>query len=1408
MLASPTLDDWVSRYEDLDPAERPGYALKQIAAWYHHMSKPTGNHVPDTFFWDLSLLKSILAAHLKDGELAFKASVDSATLLAYQHTLTVFTTNWEAAAKEAVDCRFKRLRQAMRAGHINLSYEHLFQEAAWTLECLTPHNLREVDAYAWQKNVPIFLGPEESKKSLRQLQQHYQEYQYKVYTTREDTTLWLLVWRTLKLAYVVSQPLSYKFPGNSESTGFVVEKDFFSNLGIRDRFGHALPEMSGRAVELVELLVEEYCKNIYQAYKREDKSCGYYDAVSDSPFISADVDEFDRRLSEKRVSARLLYLAHRAALRLSSIKGQDDLRWNRMAVDGTSWPILCASQNRLDDKLLDRKAIDLKHSVKAKLFAKPAGHSRISAFDYVHYPFPETRAHEVAASEQITRELGSPGILSDGARVQHVVNRPPRHVLPPSNVSSWATWRLRGPIGFLCYVLSSRWRSRKVKPRPEAKPRAALTHRPDLKKRLISPLSPMKDASTRIERASALATVPKLRGGGGKASSRRPRTPGSPSRPIYSPITDDGNDGNGEQGMPANGESTDVAVTTRSASPDHGIEQPLTTAEKDRRLRRFRVMTGTDSKPAYHNERFINDFLEPNGWNVELAIETYIEGVMNRQVSRNTENALGPNAASPTPRQRSPPPAAYYDPDPDPSLAPPRRPSTKSRSPAVRNTAPRPGTFDDIHDDSSSSDSLDDSDDSDPVFTYGEHGMSRVRSNRAVEYDAAGDGDSIEEEDEDQGEDQSERVHGNDDSSWNISSRFVDPSLMQGGNSDNGNTNAGGGKLEGEHEPINVPEDDETSDMYGDGAEDEENVEDDADEDDEVQNAGSDSGLDQENVPVPSMRDRFGPHPLFDIFEDDAPADVRRGNAPSARGNDSLFANNSGAQHPDADRPLQSIEDGAEPELPPQHGRYSPPRGLEGRPRSGIASGQYGTGLAFIDPLDDDDEDDEDYQPPADDGSPPHQSPQAYADMLRNGYGDGDATQSENDENHPPAPVVPRQPLAVLEERDPSLPRSGRLSPHAPGREMPCHPCPVYAGEYHHNCRCQYELLPPPPYVHSRSPAAGSAQQPQQPPAADQPGDGASPRYSPPDDRRDMSHPIIVRPATLPDPFADDANAEPQPANDSIRSRSSEDSRSRRRRIRDGKRATEGPGRPAPATPHATRARSAFSRHRNPTPPTQRRLSPRAQPDSEPDLRQSQISAESNSDFGLGDIRQHSPGNDRIKARSSSGQPGPSAIKQTSSKERRRAQRSGWRARATTSEIAAFEGSGLPFPPDSPAPVDRQTLRAAGTQAQPQANMQPIVIVPAPAANPANANAPRRVIPMQIYLDTMFRDEMMAELDRRSIAYRPNAAAAALAARLHQADREDNLGLGNAMAFRLIMNQPDAKKRPKGWKMPKKPPGS
>lgn len=101
----------------------------------------------------------------------------------------------------------------------------------------------------------------------------------------------------------------------------------------------------------------------------------------------------------------------------------------------------------------------------------PRGRNMLSAFDYVHCPIPENRAYEVANSRLISRDLREPGHVSEGLRVEDVINLPPLHCRNPK---SWTTWKQRIPLGpyEIFRLLGSTFldRVRGIRPQPQQRP--------------------------------------------------------------------------------------------------------------------------------------------------------------------------------------------------------------------------------------------------------------------------------------------------------------------------------------------------------------------------------------------------------------------------------------------------------------------------------------------------------------------------------------------------------------------------------------------------------------------------------------------------------------------------------------------------------------------------------------------------------------------------------------------------------------------------------------------------------------------------------------------------------------------------------------------------------------------------
>ena len=1238
-----------------------------------------------------------------NGSIKRKKSSNKTSAELQHPTSEVYSDSPEVGeAKQAIDARFKDLRLLLQSGNITLSDEEAFREAAVALEAILSTSALSIGDWSI---------------AFKKLLDHYQEFQYVTYNAREDTMLWLLIWRTLKIAHWGSRQPGYHFPGTTGSSGFVIEKEFFELAGISSKLAAAMPEMTLDASERVEFLVAEYCGNVDDArtVANKDPACKAYRGISQSPLSSVEIEKFNSYLEEKRVSPKLLYLAHRAAVRLTYLKGRDDLTWSRCATGDTAWPVLL-TQNESPKSL---------HSAMKKLAGDLVGHNRICAYDYVHYPFPETRAHEVAANEQITRELGSGGIISDGARVEYVVNRPYTHVLPPSKLSSWSTLRLRGPVGALIYAIKATFRGGRR--RPAAKARANLSRRPDTKKKVHSPLSPTKDPARRISKESPFKSVPKLRGGGNKASSNPARTPGSPQRPIPSPFTDIGS---GEKRTPPGKKSPQRPVPSPYTDIGSGEKRTPPGKKSPRK-------TSTSKSSSKSPQR------------AQAADAASVSARNAERVARNIDNSLRTNRQSPT--RPSGLGISFYDPRPDPSLAP--------SDTVVRDQTPRKGLFDSNFDDAStSSGSESKASDSDndsprvPIYAAGQ-GVSLIDSDPDILGEDEDDDDDDEDEDDDEeGEDEEEVDEGDEEDSdssipkpdWESSSKSKSRSSSGGDGSDKENQASGNitkdpsgwGDISsnfidlsptrngGSNKENAVPADDSEDDEN----EDENQQPSPASGGDKENAAPTDSGADKENKDEQADEDqRRSSVDNQDLVRNavgthlhDAAGETRNGNSPSAQGGDSLFPQ-APAYHPDI--PLPSIEVADSPPAAPAPAAPVNPTQVSPMPR----------GIIPLSSDHDSDENDENQAP-----APPQPQPPAPFQY--------------------PSPPQPRVPFGVIQQNyDSESPDPIPQYHGLPIYEQTCHPCPIYEGEIHHLCRCPIGGHSPPPPVGPMPamPPAGLAwtfhvspqsQQQQPPPPASE---SRQPRNrtrrqrgTPQRPRRSVSSPRIVRQTQGNGPFGG-----PLPR-------------------------TQLPQVPGAYGLQATVGLQAALRA-NAGPVT------RARGASFVAIRQEDISSESDQEPHVPILLPTGPINVPSSQRSLT----PGQVKKSPHSSQ---------ARSPARAPSHTPGRSLP-----------RGVRLTGSPFRGQA---PPVRIPSAQRAQSPAQAPRVPITMDEYRTTMFRDEMIAELHARDITgFATNTTAAVLAQMLADADVNGNLGLGNMMSYRMLSGNLEARMRPRGWRLPDRP---
>lgn len=262
--------------------------------------------------------------------------------------------------------------------------------------------------------------------------------------------LWLLIWRALKATYY-QIGLSNSLQDTPKQS---LEASFFQRPGIRSFFARLAGSSDASIPRCVEDTVAQYCRYIAKCRDDPDDRYDHLRRYANTGLQRHVVDALEAYIDGGQLRPNDLEKLERAAVRFNfindgpvtirrwtSIDKADD--WTIESLDmwspttalapGPNSPTL--SRHREDDQ--DEKTsqgsqpeYDQFMPLKS-LFPQPVGINIKSAFDYVWCPLPETRAHEVAQSRLISRDLSHQGILSEGAKVEDLIDIPPAHARGP-----------------------------------------------------------------------------------------------------------------------------------------------------------------------------------------------------------------------------------------------------------------------------------------------------------------------------------------------------------------------------------------------------------------------------------------------------------------------------------------------------------------------------------------------------------------------------------------------------------------------------------------------------------------------------------------------------------------------------------------------------------------------------------------------------------------------------------------------------------------------------------------------------------------------------------------------------------------------------------------------------------------
>ncbi|EXJ95854.1 hypothetical protein A1O1_00979 [Capronia coronata CBS 617.96] len=524
---------WVLSLPPLGERSTPGevrHFLDAIADYFGQWSSHDQLVGPASFFGDMNVIIgrmeefASLPSHIRSYPVVSRALVEC------EKQYELFASLWARAARRGL-CDKLATMNASLSSSLSLVRESDFTALLEDIRVISTPPGFSSRAEAGQ-NVAVLLSQDDARDATLLCEALHYRFQNATYKT-ETKRLWVLVWQGLKTAFLAYQEHgSAALPQNSS-----VELSFFSDTRVVRRLRLLTQSPDAANPRTIEEMVGHYCRYIADCHAKSDNKFAHLRGLRNEPLKAHVLASLQKFIETGKLETSTLPKLHFAVIRLNAISGGAKVlrRWKE-GPSSPGWqacspqahghpakaPVTWAeiSSEAPDKKPGSGRQVMNHTSYGARQsFPHPEGVNRRSAFDYVWYPFPETRAHEVAQNEQITREMAEPGMYSDGPRAAFLVNRPPRHARNPADVSRFTSKRRTGPLGWIGQLLqkhlSERHRRRAMKMRA-----------PKLAK--LSPA--VKDPNARVHKAPAPAL--KIRGGGGMA--RDPFRKPLPSKPLLS----------------------------------------------------------------------------------------------------------------------------------------------------------------------------------------------------------------------------------------------------------------------------------------------------------------------------------------------------------------------------------------------------------------------------------------------------------------------------------------------------------------------------------------------------------------------------------------------------------------------------------------------------------------------------------------------------------------------------------------------------------------------------------------------------------------------------------------------------------------------------------------------------------
>ncbi|KIX93374.1 uncharacterized protein Z520_11017 [Fonsecaea multimorphosa CBS 102226] len=484
-----------------------------------------------TILQDIKLIHASLQSIMEVPRDVISSPMVRSALRTFRKWYETFVSTWTQAVHHALHGGLIRIETQLK------QYPAALLESAFT--SLVSDIRTASSSYALlvlldsaRDNIPSLVSDGAAIDLLARSARAHEVFQNATYIS-EERELWLLIWRALKAVFIAFEQ------GGAPTSPTNIERDreFFQLPGIYREFKRLISSPDAANPRSIEDMVGKYCRYIYKCQIDPGNKYESLQRPRDAPLESHTKESLREFIQMGKFETSTLSKLHFAVARFNEISGgpvkvrrwQHDVgngEWKTVALDLLSPSLRLTAQRRpsYSSSFVGLEAGesfgDAAQKSSKRLFPYPEGINMRSAFDYVYYPFAETRAHELVQHEQISREMSQRGILTDGPRAEFLINRPPRHARDPSDLSI-SSRTLKSPfewirLGILRLLPRKRHASDAKHPKINTLPSRRSAKLSALKPRPL-PIDP----NARVHKSTS-ATTPSLKLRGGGPSPRRP----------------------------------------------------------------------------------------------------------------------------------------------------------------------------------------------------------------------------------------------------------------------------------------------------------------------------------------------------------------------------------------------------------------------------------------------------------------------------------------------------------------------------------------------------------------------------------------------------------------------------------------------------------------------------------------------------------------------------------------------------------------------------------------------------------------------------------------------------------------------------------------------------------------------